>query len=158
MVGEVFAGVTAFNAMLNAAKALRDMDNAVSRNSAIIDLQGQILAAQEDYAKLRETVGKLENQLAGFETWESEKQRYVLKEHGERLALAYALKEGVEPPEHPHSICPDCYQQRKRSILQTVHHLVGHSNSLVCHVCGWEAYTRGHKHAEHSAKSTPRRR
>lgn len=158
MVAEVFAGISAFNSMLSAAKALREMDNKVSLNEAVIDLQGQILTAQESYTTLLAKVGELENKLASYEDWEAQKQRYVLKPHGERAALAYALQDGVEPPEHPHSICPDCYQNRKKSILQTVRHVVGFAESLTCNVCGWEGYTRGHKHAEHSGKASPRRR
>lgn len=159
MVAEVFAGLSAFNSMLSAAKALRELDNKVALNEAVIDLQGQMLTAQESYTTLLGKVGELEQKLAQFEHWETEKDRYHLKDHRDgRQVLAYALKEGVEPPEPPHSICPDCYQHRKKSILQLVHHMVGHSQSLNCHQCGWEAYVQGHKHPEHSGKATPRRR
>ncbi len=156
MVGEVFAGIGAFNGLLNAAKALRDMDNAMARNSAVIELQGQILSAQEDYSALLAKVRELETKLVQFENWETEKQRYELKEHGERKVLAYALKEGVQPSEQPHSICPDCYQQRKRSILQTMHRWPGRNQILACQSCGWEGYTEGQWHADH-AKASPRR-
>jgi hypothetical protein len=144
MVGEVFAGISAFNGLLNAAKALREMDNAMVRNSAVIDLQGKILAAQEEYADMLGKVRELETKLAAFENWETEKQRYELKDHGENAVLAYALKAGVEPPEQPHSICPDCYQQRKRSILQTeTRYHNGQSICLSCQACGWRGWIWG---------------
>lgn len=143
MVAEIFAGMSGFSAMLNAAKTIRDMDNAVARNTAVLALQGQIFASQEEYATLRTKVSELEKELARFETWESDKQRYELKPHGEGGALAYALKEGVEPPEPPHSLCPDCYQQRKRSILQTERYDGGRAIALVCHVCDWRGFTWG---------------
>lgn len=141
---DVFSGISAFNGMLGAAKALRDMDNRVSRNEAVIELQGQIFAAQENYATLTAKVGDLEKKLAAFETWESDKQRYELKEHGHNRVLAYALKEGVEPPEHPHSACPDCYEQRKRTILQTETYALGRAKALVCQTCDWRGFIEGH--------------
>jgi hypothetical protein len=125
---DVFAGVAGFKAMFDTAKNLIGMNEAVARNTAVIGLQEQILSARESYSALLEEKRELEEKVTSFETWESEKQRYELKEHGERLVLAYALKKGVEPPEHPHSICPDCYQKRKKSLLQTEHHFVGQAN------------------------------
>ena len=142
MVGEIFAGIGAFNAMLGAAKALRDMDNTASRNAAVIELQGQILAAQENYAALLAKVRELEENVALFEDWKSEKQRYELNEHGTMRILAYDLKAGVEPSERAHSICPDCYQNRKKSILQPERR-VGGSEVLSCKVCGWDGYLSG---------------
>jgi hypothetical protein len=158
MVDGVMSGFSAFAGLIGMVRGLKDINDGVVRNEAIFAATEKALDLQQQYTALAKAVGELEAKLAAYETWESEKQRYDLKPHGDRGALAYALKEGVEPPEHPHSICPDCYQQRKRSILQTVHHLVGHSESLRCNVCGWEAYTRGHKHPEHSGKAAPRGR
>jgi hypothetical protein len=144
MVAEVFAGISAFNSMLSAAKALRELDSKVALNEAVIDLQGQILTAQESYTALLGKVGELEKKLAQFENWEAEKQRYELKEHGDAKVLAYALKEGVEPSERPHSICPDCYQQRTRSILQSeTRYQNGQHVCLACQACGWRGWTWG---------------
>ena len=41
MVGEIFAGISAFGEMLGIAKALRDMDDTVKRNAAVYDLSGK---------------------------------------------------------------------------------------------------------------------
>lgn len=152
---DLAVGLTAFNTMMNAAKALKDMKEDSVRLQASIDLQRDIFATQQNYTELLKTVGALEAKIASFETWDTDKQRYELKEHGTNGVKAYALKDGVEPPELPHSICPDCYQQRKRTIIQTVRHMVGRDESLRCQVCGWEAYTQGHARTEHAS---PRRR
>ena len=119
-----------------------DMGNTASRNAAVIELQGQILAAQEDYAALLAKVRKLEEKVAHFEEWESEKERYELNEHGMMKILAYDLKAGVEPPERPHSICPDCSQSRKKTILQPERR-VGGAEVLSCKVCGWDGFLSG---------------
>lgn len=143
MVAEVFAGIGAFKSMMDMAKAVRDMGVSTAVNSAVIDLQEKILAARDEYSTLLGSVGELEAKLASFENWESEKQRYELKPHGERQALAYALKEGVDTTEPAHSICPDCYQQKKKSILQKERRSAGRLELLVCQVCGWEGITHG---------------
>jgi hypothetical protein len=149
-------GLTAFNTMMNAAKALKDMKEDSVRLEASIDLQRQIFASQEDYAALLKTVSALETEIARFETWDRDKQRYELKDHGGNRVKAYALKDGVEPPELPHSICPDCYHQRKISIVQETRKAPGMSVVLECHVCGWEAYADGFWRPEHGGKKTRR--
>lgn len=140
---DVFPGLGAFTSMLNSVKALKDINDAVVRNSTSIDLLQKILEAREAYSALLDKVGELEQELRTHETWESEKQRYELKPHGERQALAYALKEGTEPLEPTHSICPDCYQERRKSILQQQRRSGGRLELLICQVCGWEGITHG---------------
>jgi hypothetical protein len=55
------------------AKGLKDIDNAVSRNAAVIELQENILAAQQAQAALIKRIDDLEKEVAGFEAWEREK-------------------------------------------------------------------------------------
>lgn len=143
MVAEVFAGIGAFKSMMDMAKAVREMSESVAVNSAVIDLQDKILTARDEYSTLLNSVGDLKAKLASFENWEGEKRRYELKPHGERQALAYALKEGMEPPEPTHSICPDCYQEGKKSILQHQRRSGGRLELLICQVCAWEGVTHG---------------
>lgn len=147
---DVFPGLSAFNGLMSSARALKDINDAVVRNSASIELLQKILDAREAYSALLDKVGELEAEIRAYETWESEKQRYELTEHGHSKAKAYSLKEGVEPPELPHSICPDCYGNRKKSLLQTQHMDVGRVVLLACQVCGWQAATHGHLPAKGS--------
>ena len=134
MVGEIFAGVSAFNGLLNAAKALRDMDNAMARNGAVIELQGQILAAQEDYAKLRQTVGALEAEVAHLKAWNAEKAKYELKmlETGSPVYMLKPDERGTEPP---HWLCPNCYSQGKKRFLQPMGAQLGRSWMYKCAQC-----------------------
>jgi hypothetical protein len=135
------------------AKGMLDLRDTVKLGSLVIKLNAEIIAAQrgtltasKSEAQMAEEIGTLKAEIARFETWDSDKQRYELKLHGEDGsggALAYALKEGVQPPEHPHSICPDCYEQRKRSILQTEHYDGGRAIALVCQACYWRGFTWG---------------
>ena len=139
MVGEVFAGVSAFKAMFDMAKALKDINDTAIRNAAIVELQEQILGAQVAQAALLERVSFLEKEVTRFETWEAEKQRYQL----ERLppgVFVYSLKQDMAAGEPPHYICQTCCQRGKKSVLHAdepwngVHHLTCHECKTVLEV------------------------
>jgi rubrerythrin len=133
MVAEVFAGITAFKEMMEMARALKDLDNAMSRRDVIIALQEKIFAGNAAYSDLLQHKDELEKELMRLKDWEAEKARYALVELYDG-ALAYAVKEALRGTEPPHYICPSCYQQGKKSILQgTTWHLGEHS--LACPVC-----------------------
>lgn len=149
MVGEVFAGISAFKTMFDLAKAFKEMDTANARNTAVIDLQERILTAQAAYAELTGRVGELEAEVRSFKTWEADKQRYELHDIGEGQ-LVYRLKDGVEPAEPPHQICADCYQRGQRRILQAETWYPGRAHVLTCKACGSTVYKHGHPHPDHA--------
>jgi hypothetical protein len=101
---------------------------------AIIELQTQILAAQqgalatqEREAAMAEEICNLKEKITRFETWETEKQRYKLEALPPGVHV-YTLKEESGKP--PHHICKTCYQRGKKSILDKseinngIYHLV----------------------------------
>ncbi len=104
MVAEVFAGIGAFKAMFDMARALEDINDAATRNAAVIELQGQILSAQMEQAKL--------------EKWDAEKQKYELKQISGLGAFAYMLKLEARGTEPLHWLCTQCYENRKKSVVQ----------------------------------------
>jgi hypothetical protein len=108
MVAEVFAGIGSIKAAFDIAKGLKDINDVTIRNGAIIELQEKILAAREAQSALLERISELEKKVASFETWESEKQRYELKDIW-RGSLAYVIKESMRGSESPHKICANCY-------------------------------------------------
>jgi hypothetical protein len=118
MVGEAIAGLSAFKTMFDMAKALQGIHDATARDRAVIELQKEILAAQAAQTALLQRVGELEKQVAGFETWEAEKQRYELQKFGN--GFAFVLKTGAQPSEPPHEICANCYARGKKSYLAKV--------------------------------------
>jgi hypothetical protein len=148
MAAELLTGLGIFKSMLDTAKGLKDINDTAVRNAAVIELQEKILAAQAQQTALIERVGELEKEVARFETWETEKQRYKL----ERLpdgGVVYALKESESGGEPPHRICASCYQERRRSFLQTEHWQPMGCEVLVCHTCAAVVYAKGHPHADH---------
>jgi hypothetical protein len=117
MAAELIAGLGAIKTAFDLAKGLKDIDDATRRNAAVIELQEKILAAQAAQSALVEQVGELEKQVAGFEAWEAQKQRYQLKDFGGGT-FAYELKAEETRGEPLHRICPSCYEKGRRSILQ----------------------------------------
>jgi hypothetical protein len=117
MVAEIYAGLGAFKAAFDIAKGLKDIHDATLRNAAVIELQEKILAAQQSQATLIERIGDLEKQVADFEAWNAEKERYELKTIGV-AAFAYMLKPEARRGEPPHFVCTNCYNQRRISVIQ----------------------------------------
>jgi hypothetical protein len=107
-----------FKSMLDTAKALKDMNDAVTRNAAVIELQEKILAAQHQQTSLIEYVSELEEKVAGFEKWDAEADRYELKKFGH--GVARFLKPEAQGSEPSHPICANCFEKREIKFLQQV--------------------------------------
>jgi rubrerythrin len=134
MVGEALAGLSAIKTAFDIAKGLKDIDNATSRNAAVIELQEKILAAREAQSALLDRVGTLEKEVARFETWEREKQRYELKSLGWG-AFARMLKKTERGTEPPHWICTNCYEHGHIATLQHGHLKKGEGLTWFCPAC-----------------------
>jgi hypothetical protein len=117
MVAEIYAGLGAAKAAFDIAKGLKDIHDATLRNAAVIELQEKILTTQQSQAAIIERIGDLEKQVADFEAWDTEKERYELKTVG-FAAFAYMLKPEARGREPPHFVCTNCYNQRRISIIQ----------------------------------------
>lgn len=145
MVADIIAGLGAFKTMFDIAKSMKDVNDTVKINAAVADLWEQIITAQARYTAAIEQVDELKAQLTRFETWETEKQRYELVEL-HMGSLAYSVKELMRGNEPAHYICPNCYQQNKKSILQGFHHYLGRV-VLTCPACSLEI-TQSYKKTE----------
>jgi hypothetical protein len=164
-IGTVTAGAGAFKAGMDAIQALKNLVSGEAAAAKITDIQTALINAQQsaieaqtahstDIARVRE----LEEKMRAFETWDSEKARYELKKHPDANVMTYALKEGMQPSEPPHEICPDCYQRRIKSILQHVTRHPGYNSISLCQQCGWEAYIAGSWQPEHGGTKSASRR
>jgi hypothetical protein len=91
MVAEVFAGLAPFKGMLDIARSFKDMNDAAARQGVAIELREQILTAQETQATLIEKIRALEAEIARFDKWDIEKERYELKAISQGT-VAYVLK------------------------------------------------------------------
>lgn len=157
MVGEIFAGISAFSEMFGIAQAIRKLDDTVKRNEAVSDLWEKIISAQTRYTAAIEQVGQLEEKLRRFETWEAEKERYELK-NLDRGFFAYVLKPGMENGEPPHAICTNCYQRGIKSILQSSGHVIVHEHFWFCPACNTKVKSQWRNMTEMLAKAKERER
>lgn len=104
---------------------------------AVAKLWEQILSAQARYTEAMEQINELKTQLSRFETWEAEKKRYQMKDFGGGT-LAYDLKPSEAGDEPSHRICPNCYQDGHKSILQNTGISAFKQQMAVCHRCKTE--------------------
>lgn len=117
VVTETIAGLSAIKTAFDMTKALKDINDAAIRNAAVIELQEKILSARDAQTALLDRVSHLEKEVADFEKWEAEKEEYELKEVFSQT-FAYSIKESARGTRPSHLICANCYEGRKKSILQ----------------------------------------
>ena len=134
MVAEVLAGFQAFKSMLDIIKSMKDMNDAVKRNSAIYDLGEQVISAQTRYVEAVEEIRALEKKLAEFEAWDREKQRYDLKNVGWG-AFAYMLKPAERGKVPPHWVCTNCFDDRRVAVTIQLIFVKGRGQVWTCPSC-----------------------
>jgi hypothetical protein len=142
MLAEIQAGFGGAKAALDIAKGVQSLSTETARNQAIIDIQRHVIEAQQGLAAGLKRIDELEQEVVRLKDWSAEKQRYELADTG-KGSLAYRTKGGMEAGEPPHWICPNCYQDGRKSILKHETLPVGRAETLVCHRCGFDVVTRG---------------
>jgi hypothetical protein len=105
----------------------------IELQTLIMSAQSDALSAQSDQFTLLERIRNLEAEIAQARAWDAEKLRYQLKEFPTG-AFADVLKQDAADCEPPHRICPNCYQQGLKSILQTIYRERG-GEVVHCHRC-----------------------
>lgn len=145
MIAEIQAGIGGAKAALDILKGVQSLQTETAKNQAVIEVQRHVIEAQHGLSVSLKRIDDLEAEIVRLKDWSAEKQRYELKDTGQG-SLAYHLKEGVEPPELQHWICPNCYQNGKKSILKHETLDIGRAETIVCHPCGLDIVTRGIRH------------
>lgn len=111
-------------------------EKALELNEALFAAREDSLKAQATQTTLTQRIGELEKEVADLKAWDREKERYVLSEIGPGV-LAYAVKADAQGSEPFHLLCPRCYQDRKKSILQFEGDYWGVAH-FKCHSCSSE--------------------
>lgn len=165
----VLATFSAVTGTLKAAgetvKTMIDLHDAAIFRAKAIELQQQIssaladsISAYESQAAALQRVQELEKEVTNLKAWDADKQRYELKELGTQGIFAYTLKAEAQGTEPIHSICPDCYQQGIKSIVQQVTRFPGRTDVRICQRCGWEVYAMGAWDPAHGGTKSSSRR
>jgi hypothetical protein len=122
--GEIAAAVTGIRAALDITKAMVGLRDAEAFRAKSIELQAVVLDAFEKAIEAREAhsvqadrIRALEAEVANLKAWDAQKQQYELKPIGQG-AVARILKPDARGTEAPHWLCPNCFEQGKKSLLQ----------------------------------------
>jgi hypothetical protein len=146
MVAEVYAGLSAIKTAFDMARGLKDINDVAIRNGAVIELQEKILTAQQTQAALVERIGELEKEIAAFNKWDSEKEKYELKQISNVGTVAYMLRSDARDTKPPHWLCTNCYENGKASFIQYYAH-IGIALHFRCSSCSAEYRTNGDRPA-----------
>ncbi|MFO1081903.1 MAG: hypothetical protein U1E23_14890 [Reyranellaceae bacterium] len=134
VVGEIYARLQGFNAILNSAKALAQMHDERVRLEASLELQREIFAMQQEYAAVARAKDEAEAKIVSFERWEREKKRYQPQVH-EPGVTVYVLKPAEKHADLGQHFCPQCYANRQARILQQKGQRPGARRVRVCLEC-----------------------
>ncbi len=106
------------------ARSILDLKIDSEISEKVIELQRQILSAQEAalstqqlQMELLETKRQLEKEIADLKAWDRERENYELKDIA-RGTFAYVPKPNPNTSEPFHWLCTNCFETRKKSILQ----------------------------------------
>ena len=143
---EASALVASLTGVFNLANSIKDAvdDTKLQLKTAdlvsgIIDLQQQVLAMQVEYSSALADKNELEKKLAEAERWELEREKYELCEIvSGNFAYVSKSSGGTGPPKH--YICANCYEDKKKSILNT-DYIMGENAGYSCPRCKNEFQT-----------------
>jgi hypothetical protein len=136
----IAGALSSFKAANDIAQAMIGLRDAAAFQSKLIEFQAKIIeannsafAAQEERSALLQKISDLEKQVAKLEAWETEKQRYELQELPPGVFVR-VLKPSMAAGEPIHRLCAKCYEDGKKSILQSAGRVHG-QETLNCHGC-----------------------
>ncbi len=140
-LGTAAAGATVLkdtNALFNQARELLAPGSQKLPRDEVIGLLSQmaekLLKAQLAQAEVLNVLNELERTIVAAKQIEDERQRYELvMTPGDSIVLA--LKPGDPKGEPPHFLCPSCFEDGKKRILQPLGRAIARSE---CHGCGKE--------------------
>jgi hypothetical protein len=138
---------TAFKTALDGLKIIKGLRGVAGDKAAedkvselqrvILVAQQGTLAAQTSQLDMHQEIGELKEKIVQFETWNSEKARYELRDvnAGHGSVYVWALRAEAAGSEPFHLLCAKCFEHRRRSILQGTPELRMRRRVHVCHEC-----------------------
>jgi hypothetical protein len=100
----------------------------------LLDAQAKLFSAQTEYEKLAESKRQLEQKIMDYEKWDADAARYKLQEIADGI-FVYSLQTEHAAGEPIHWLCPNCFNQRQKSILTKPK--VDNTN-YKCHRCSFQ--------------------
>ena len=138
MIAELTAAITCMNAITSLTKSLATGPGDVewkqhvsSLIDNILDLQSKMLSIQGQCQELIDQNQQMKNEINRSEGWRTIAARYSLTEI-EPSMFVYVLRKEFSAEEPEHWICPNCFQNQKKSILTRINYA---SSMLNCPNC-----------------------
>ncbi len=123
-MNELIAFISTASHVTNVTKALIQAKTQIEQdavrldlNGALLTLQSKIFEVQASYQALLDENKALKEKIVANEQWEQERNRYYLDSIAVDF-LAYRLKDEHCRTEPLHWLCPQCYTDGKKSMLQ----------------------------------------
>lgn len=157
----VNAGLTSFNTLRTLIQSLVGVRDENLIRDKIAQIKEELFVLYDRYTLLQAkhealtTIERnLKEEIMSLKAWAIQKERYILTELRKPpySVFAYTLKDSERNAEPFHHICATCFENGKKSILQTVAKTAGMDIALVCYSCGTEIYISGGWRPEHSGK------
>ncbi len=139
---DIATGYSALTAAFEIAKGIKNIDDRVKLNAAVIELQEKILSAQQAATDAKARMQEMAQTIESYEDWKKVAARYRLKDFG-ASTFAYELIPQHADGEPVHRICPRCFEDRRRSVLQFAFQTSTKQDKYSCPACGTE-YLFGH--------------
>jgi predicted RNA-binding Zn-ribbon protein involved in translation (DUF1610 family) len=124
MISEISSLISSAKAAYDIAKGISSLKAGVERNQSISNLISIILSVQSDalsmqskYQDLLQEKDNLAKKLMEFEKWTEIEKQYELKEMASGVFL-YVYKQPDNSKEPVHWLCPNCWQDKIKSIIQ----------------------------------------
>lgn len=121
-IAQAFGALKAMKDIAETMIGLRDAtafrERQIEFQGKIIDAQSALSALQDERSSLIERVSALEKEVTGLKKWGADKEKYQLQAVSGLGSLAYMLKPDARGSEPPHWLCTQCYENRKKSIMQ----------------------------------------
>lgn len=116
--------ITSLRTVADITKTLIDLKVDEKVRTQLIALQNGILSAQQNVMEsqvqqmaMSEEIRTLKEQIANFGNWQNEAERYKLTSPWGNGGVVYALIEAKSNGELAHYLCPTCFTDRKKSIM-----------------------------------------
>lgn len=123
-VAAIGGAVSGLKAALDIGKGIQALNTSTEVKTktgelldAVVDARYKLMEAADTQAALLGEIKQLKEQIADFERWDSEKERYQLKAI-DTGAFAYMHKPGMEEGEPAIWLCQTCFEKRHKSPLQ----------------------------------------
>ena len=130
--------VQALSTLISAANGLSNYNELVAAvsevNTKLMQANAVALSSQEKQSSLAAKIKELEQEVMSLKNWESEKQKYELKEIA-RGVFARTDKNFVGTLQSAHKFCATCFEKHIKSPLQQESVTEGRQLSLTCHTC-----------------------